>query len=272
MFAIKRWIWSPLFVVALTGIAACERGPDEAEDVPIVVEESEPIALGESQDPTAEEVQLVDDEEPRVITRTVVVRERPIVRNEPSEDYDDFEDDPRYGPTPARSARISSIPAGISIPVTLLHQVDSEHHDVGSSWSGRVTRDVVVGGQVVIPGGSTVTGVVTAMDEGDPDGRGFITLDANSIETVGGTRSISATPASVGQSYEDRGFPVKETAIGAGAGAVLGGIVGGKKGAAIGAAAGGAGGAAMGTARNDYEVAAGAGTGFSIRLENSISL
>ena len=268
MIAIKHWIWLPLFVVGLTGLAACERGPDEVEDVPIVVEESEPIALGEPQEKGSEEVQLVDDEEPRVVTRTVVVRERPVVREEPREDYEDEE---RFE-EPAGPARITSIPAGTSIPVTLLHQVDSERHDVGSAWSGRVTRDVVVGGQVVVPGGSTVTGVVTAMDEGDPDGRGYITLDAQTIETVDGTRSIAGAPVSVGQSYEDRRFPVKETAIGAGAGAVLGGIVGGKKGAAIGAAAGGAGGAAMGTARNDYEVAAGAGTGFSIRLENAVSL
>jgi hypothetical protein len=268
MFTIKHWIWLPVFVVGLTGLAACERGPDEAEDVPIVVEESEPIALGEPQEQGAEEVQLVDEDEPRVITRTVVVRERPVVREEPREDYEDEE---RFE-EPARPARISSIPAGISIPVTLLHQVDSEHHEVGSGWTGRVTRDVVVGGQVVVSGGSTVSGVITAIDEGDPDGRGFITLDAQSIETVGGTRSIAGAPVSVGQSYEEGGFPVKETAIGAGAGAVLGGIVGGKKGAAIGAAAGGAGGAAMGSARNDYEVAAGAGTGFSIQLESPVSL
>src|SRR5919106_1515737 len=77
LFTIKRWTWLPLFVVGVTGLAACERGPDEAEDVPIVVEESEPIALGEPEEEGSEEVQLVDDEEPRVITRTVVVRERP---------------------------------------------------------------------------------------------------------------------------------------------------------------------------------------------------
>ena len=260
-----RMLWISLFVVGLAGLAACSRSPNEAEDVPIVVEEGEPIALGEPEDPLAEEVDFVD--EPRVITRTVVVRERPAPARRPvADDDEDFDD------TPARPARVSAIPAGTSVPVTLLHQVDSEHNQVGETWTARVTRDVVVGGQVVIPGGSTVTGVVTAMDEGDPDGRGFITLDARSVETVGGTRSIAAAPVSVGHSYEDRGFPTRETAIGAGAGAALGAIVGGKKGAAIGAAAGGAGGAAMGTARNDYEVAVGAGTAFTVRLQDAVSL
>ena len=265
MFAIKHSLMLILSAVGLALLAACERGPQDAEDVPIVVEEGEPIALTEPDEPAAEEVQLVDDE-PRVITRTVVVRERPVVRDAPREAVEDgrFE--------PARPARVSAIPAGTAIPVTLLHQLDSENHEVGSGWSGRVTRDVVVGGQVVIPGGSTVSGVITAMDEGDPDGRGFITLDARSIDTAGGARDIAAAPVSVGQSYEEGGFPVKETAIGAGAGAVLGGIVGGKKGAAIGAAAGGAGGAAMGSARKDYEVAASAGTAFTVRLESPVSL
>lgn len=252
----------PLLLVGLTGLAACQRGPDEAEDVPIVVEQGEPIQLGE-RPATEEEVQVVPEPEPRVVTRTVVVRERPAPAPTSTEP----------APAgPAAPARISVIPAATSIPVSLLHQIDSERNKVGETWSGRVSRDVVVGGQVVIAGGSTVTGVVTAIHEGDPDGRGYITLDARSVETASGTRSIAAAPVSVGQSYEDKGFPAKETAIGAGAGAALGAIVGGKKGAAIGAAAGGAGGAAMGSARKDYEVMAAAGTAFVVRLEEPVSL
>ena len=87
-----------------------------------------------------------------------------------------------------------------------------------------------------------------------------------------GTRSIAATPVAGGHSYADKGFPTKETGIGAGAGAVLGGIIGGKKGAAIGAAAGGAGGAAMGAARDDYEVALNSGSDLTVRTTSSISL
>lgn len=242
--------------------AACNRGADEPDDTPIVIEESEPIALGEPSEPTEDEVEFAD--EPQVITRTVVVRERPAPSAprpvEPREEE------------PARPARPSSIPAGTAIPVSLLTEIDSQNDDVGATWTGRVTRDVVVNGFVVIPGGSTVTGVVTAIDEGDPDGVGSITLDARSVETVSGTSPLEGEPVGVGETFEDGGFPTRETAIGAGAGAVLGGIVGGKKGALIGAAAGGAGGAAMGTARNDYEVRAAAGTGFTIRVESPISI
>ena len=246
------------------GVFACQGGTAE-EDTPIVVEEGGPIALGESlpSGPTEEEIQLA--EEPRVVTRTVVVRERPEPARTNSPDLEDRE--------PVAPARVRSIPSGTAVPVTLLAQIDSEHNEVGQSWTGRVTRDVVVGGQVVIPAGAAVSGIVIAMDEGDQnEGNGSITLDARSIETVAGTRSIASAPVSGGHSYADQGFPAKETAIGAGAGAAIGAIVGGKKGAAIGAAAGGMGGAAMGSARGDYEVAMPAGTDVTIRITSAVAL
>jgi hypothetical protein len=250
-------------VLLAGGVLACQ-GETAEEDTPIVVEEGGPIALGDSlpSGPTEEEIQLA--QEPRVVTRTVVVRERP----EPARAVPEPEDR-----APVAPARVSTIPAGTAVPVTLLAQIDSEHNDVGQSWTGRVTRDVVVGGQVVIPAGAAVSGVVVAMDEGDQnEGNGSITLEARSIETTSGTRSIASAPVSGGHSYSDQGFPAKETAIGAGAGAAIGAIVGGKKGAAIGAAAGGMGGAAMGSARADYEVAMPAGTDITIRITSAVAL
>jgi hypothetical protein len=247
----------------LAGAMLACQGETAEEDTPIVVEEGGPIALGESlpSGPTEEEIQLA--EEPRVVTRTVVVREQPT--RTPAPEPEDR--------APVAPARVSTIPSGTAVPVTILAQIDSEHNNVGDSWTGRVARDVVVGGQVVIPAGAAVSGVVTAMDEGDEsEGYGSITLEARSIETTAGTRSIASAPVSGGHSYADEGFPAKETAIGAGAGAAIGAIVGGKKGAAIGAAAGGMGGAAMGSARADYEVAMPAGTDITIRITNSVAL
>jgi len=246
------------------GVLACQ-GETAEEDTPIVVEEGGPIALGESlpSGPTEEEVQLAG--EPRVVTRTVVVRERPEPARTSSPEPENRE--------PVAPRRVSSIPLGTAVPVTILAQIDSEHNNVGDSWTGRVTRDVVVGGQVVIPAGAAVSGVVIGMDEGDQnEGNGSITLEARSIETTVGTRSIASAPVSGGHSYADQGFPAKETAIGAGAGAAIGAIVGGKKGAAIGAAAGGMGGAAMGSARADYEVAMPAGTDVTIRITTAVAL
>lgn len=262
--SIERWLLVLMVgSVGITALACGGEGADEVdEDLPIVVEDSGPIALGDSVGPTADEIDVVQ-ERPRVIERTVVVREPP--RSEPSP-----QPAPDVAPAPSRP---SAIPAGTSISFTTLHQVDSEHNEVGSTWTGRVTRNVVVGGQVVIPAGATVSGVVTAMNEGDDNGgNGSVTLEARSVETAYGSRSISAPPVSGGHSYADKGFPTKETAIGAGAGAVLGGIIGGKKGAAIGAGVGGAGGAAMGKARDDYEVALNAGSNFTVRLNSPVGL
>ena len=249
----------------LAGAMLACQGETAEEDTPIVVEEGGPIALGESlpSGPTEEEIQLA--EEPRVVTRTVVVREQPQPTRTPAPEPEDR--------APVAPARVSTIPSGTAVPVTILAQIDSEHNNVGDSWTGRVTRDVVVGGQVVIPAGAAVSGVVIAMDEGDQsEGYGSITLEARSIETTAGTRSIASAPVSGGHSYAEESFPAKETAIGAGAGAAIGAIVGGKKGAAIGAAAGGMGGAAMGSARADYEVAMPAGTDITIRITNSVAL
>lgn len=259
----------PIVVLLVVfGLVACQGGEEAEEDVPIVVEETGPIALGEPDTvPFEEEVQVVEEEEPRVVTRTVVVRERPApARETPREE-------PVEEPRDVTPARPTPIPAGTSVPIEILAQIDSENHDVGDAWTGRVTRDVTVNGRVVIPAGAAVSGVVTAIDEGDESGgNGSITLQARSIETVAGTRPIATAAVSGGRSYRDKGFPTKETAIGAGAGAAIGAVVGGKKGAAIGAAAGGAGGAAMGSSRRDYEVAMPAGTTLTIRIERPIEL
>jgi hypothetical protein len=259
--------WLVLLAVGSFGVAAAacgDEGADEVDDdLPIVVEDGGPIALGDTTGLDADEIDVLE-EQPRVVERTVIVREAP--RSET------VAEQPSPAPAPAPS-RPSAIPAGTSIPFATLHQIDSEHNQVGSTWTGRVTRNVVVGGQVVIPAGATVSGVVTNMNEGDDNGgRGSITLEARSVETAYGTRSIAASPVAGGHSYADKGFPTKETGIGAGAGAVVGGIIGGKKGAAIGAAAGGAGGAAMGAARDDYEVALNAGSDLTVRLSSSVGL
>lgn len=269
MRSIMRSTWTAALLVAGLAFTACGGGEGPAEEeLPIVVEESGPIALGEPDTTLSEPEVDVVEEQPRVVTRTVVVRERP--RETPAERP---REEPAEEPRDVTPARPGAIPAGTHIPIEILARIDSEHNGVGDAWTGRVTRDVVVDGHVVVPAGAAVSGVVTAIDEGDDsDGRGSITLDARSIETVAGTRSIAAAPVAGGESYQDEGFPTRETAIGAGAGAAIGAIIGGKKGAAIGAAAGGAGGAAMGSARRDYEIALAAGSRMTIRLEDSTIL
>jgi len=269
----------PVLVIGAVGatLAACggEGGTEASdEEAPIVVEEGGPIALGDP-GPGEDEIDVVEEPapepEPRVIERTVI-RERP--RAEPRRE-EPVREAPRPAPEPEPEPEpepVTAIPSGTNVPVTVMVRLDSENHDVGDRWSGRVARDVVVRDRVVIPAGAAVSGVITAIDEGDRSGNGSMTLVARSIETAEGTRSVAAAPVSSGVMYEDKGFPTKETAIGAGAGAALGAIIGGKKGAAIGAGVGGAGGAVAGKQRNDQEVAIESGTTVTIRLEEDVPL
>lgn len=259
----------PVLLIGAVGatLAACggEGGAEASdEEAPIVVEEGGPIALGDP-GPSEDEIDVVEEPEPepRVVERTII-RERP--RAEPRR-----EEPAREAPRPAPES-VTAIPSGTNVPVTMMVRLDSENHDVGDTWSGRVARDVVVRDRVVIPAGAAVSGVITAIDEGDRSGNGSMTLVARSLETAEGTRSVAAAPVSSGVMYEDKGFPTKETAIGAGAGAALGAIIGGKKGAAIGAGVGGAGGAVAGNQRNDQEVAIESGTTVTIRLEEDVPL
>ena len=130
------------------GATASDRETAE-EDIPIVVEESGPIALGDPDTtPFGEEVQVIDDDEPQVVTRTVYVRERPAPTPSPAPT-----NDPDPAPQPVTPPRATAIPAGTSVPMEILAQIDSEHHNVGDAWTGRVTRDIVVNGRVVIPAG-----------------------------------------------------------------------------------------------------------------------
>ncbi len=271
MRSVRSATWA-IVLAGVTGLAlsACKGSGPSDEEKPIVVEQNGPIELGDSlpeSTPSAEEVSVVEQPKPQP-TRTVVIRERGPRNQAPAAETPS--ETPRENVTPSRP---TAIPAGTAIPFTILAQIDSEHNQVGDTWTGRVSHDIVVAGHVVIPAGAAISGVVTAMNEGDRNGgRGYVTLDARSVETVNGTRSIAAAPVSGGHSYGDKGFPTKETAIGAGAGAVLGGVIGGKKGAAIGAAAGGAGGAAMGKARNDQEVALNSGSGLTITIQAPVAL
>ena len=116
--AITALLLAGASVFALT---ACQRGADEPDEAPIVVEESEPIALGEPAEPAAEEVEFVD--EPRVVTRTVVVRERPAPAS------------PRVEPRveePARPTR------------DMYHAAIGPHTFLGRAWPrrGRAVGDI----------------------------------------------------------------------------------------------------------------------------------
>jgi hypothetical protein len=139
--------------------------------------------------------------------------------------------------------RQAVVPAGTTITVRLGSALGSKLSQSGQTFSGSVAKDVVVGNEVVIPRGATVTGTVT---DAKPLGR-----FKGGAELQVRLESVTLNGADVPVRTALRTFTAKgkgkRTAVMTGGGAALGGIIGGLagggKGAAIGALAGGGAGA-----------------------------
>ena len=151
-----------------------------------------------------------------------------------------------YGP-PANNA---PIPGGqqAGIPVTVapgsilrvrINQgLDSNRIQPGTAFDGTVLTDVVADGQVAIPRGATVSGVVVAAKKaGTFKGQGQLALQINSL-TLGGQVYPLDTEVWAATGQDKTGGTVGATVGTSAFGAILGGIVGGGAGAAIGAGAG----------------------------------
>jgi hypothetical protein len=175
-------------------------------------------------------------------------------------------------PPPQPTFKDVTVPAGTAIPVRITQTLDSETAQIGQSFSGVVTREVVEGGLVVIPAGSSVSGRVTdAKDAGHFKGHSILSIELTSV-----TRHRNPVPIST-EAYtvegKNRGTNSAEK-IGGGAavGAILGGIFGGGKGAAIGAAAGGGGGAAVQGFTRGQQVTIPSETVIRFRTANSFTV
>ena len=177
-------------------------------------------------------------------------------------------------PTPVPVAppppRLVSVPVNTSLPLVLQTDLASDTSKVEDRVSARVSRDVVVGNEVVIPEGSRVGGRVTyAQESGKVKGRAGLTVRFHTLTIGSRTYDIAAEPVrreAAGTKSKD----ARNIAIGAGAGAVIGAIAGGRKGAGIGAAVGGAGGTGVVLATKGEEVRMPAGTPVTTRLADPV--
>jgi hypothetical protein len=165
---------------------------------------------------------------------------------------------------PAVEARESSvdtaapgtIPSGTEIDVRLETALSSNTNQVEDRFEGRTIVDLRQNGRVLIPAGSRVRGVVTAVREaGRVDRKGSLSLSFDELTINGRTQPIRG---SVTQALESGGYKEDAGKIGAGAavGAILGGILGGVKGAVAGILIGG-GGVVATTEGKDVELAPG---------------
>jgi hypothetical protein len=157
----------------------------------------------------------------------------------PPQSYDrppEYRRDDRSTPPPSDIL----VPAGTSLIVRMIDQVDSERDSVGQTYRASIDEPVVMDGQTVIPRGNDV--VVKLVDDkqsGKLEGRTVLTLDLMQVQVNG--RMVDVNTTDVTEQSSSRGARTGKV-VGATTvlGAIIGGIAGGGKGAAIGAASGAA--------------------------------
>lgn len=168
-----------------------------------------------------------------------------------------------------------TIPSGTPLQITLNDTLQTNKNLEGDPFTGTLDAPVEMEGKILIPAGSTCSGVITKLVKGgtlktSPE-IGFVVTEI--ITPKGKTYAVKVdTIYKKGKSHTGR--EVGMIGGGAAAGAVIGGIIGKKKGAAIGAVAGAAAGtgAAAATGRENLVYPAGLTLTFNLQKPLTVSV
>jgi hypothetical protein len=161
------------------------------------------------------------------------------------------------------------VPVGTEMDVRLIDSLDSGTAQIEDRFEGTTIDDLRVDGQVAIPAGSVVRGVVTAVDQATRTNRtARMTLGFDQVTVNGQAHPIRGT---LTEAIEGSGMKgeIGRIGVGAGAGAAIGGLLGGVKGALLGVAIGGAGTLA---ATEGKEVRVPQGTVLRVRLDTPVQM
>lgn len=198
---------------------------------------------------------------------------------EPESEPEPVAEEQESAPEPARRPKASTpapiptvtVPSGTEIIVTVSALITSETAQVGDSWTGVVKNNVVVGEKTVIPSGSTVSGVVSAVKAAAKGDRAMLDLTIGSMTVEGEDYEASATTTAI-EAGSTTKRNVGAVAGSAGAGALLGGAIGGKKGALLGGLLGGAG-AGVGVAKSKgYQAVVKEGTELTFSTSEAVKI
>jgi hypothetical protein len=160
--------------------------------------------------------------------------------NDPNIDRDNPNIDRNDRNVPATAGN-GIVPSGTELDVRLEQALNSDTNQVEDRFEATTVVDLRENGRVVIPAGSRVRGVVTAVrDAGRVERKGELQLSFDQITVNGRNYPLRGT---VTQALESGGYKEDAEKIGAGAavGAIIGGILGGVKGAITGILIGGGG-------------------------------
>jgi hypothetical protein len=173
----------------------------------------------------------------------------------------------------ARSSSSSSsrmdVPVGTELDVRLQQSLSSATAQVEDRFEATTMVDLKNGDRVIIPAGSVMRGVISAVTKTTrTERKGSLTVAFDQVKINGRDYPIRGT---VSQAIESEGIKGETTKIGAGAGvgAIIGGILGGAKGALAGILIGG-GGTIAATEGKDVELAA--GSVLRVRLDSGLNL
>lgn len=162
------------------------------------------------------------------------------------------------------SAAASEIPVGTELDVRLQDALSSERNQVEDRFLATTVVDLQADGQVLIPAGSELRGVVSSVEKaGRLDRKGSMRVTFDEITVDGESYPMRGM---VVEALEGEGLKGEAVKLGtaAGLGGIIGGVLGGAKGALLGVLIGG-GGMVAATPGTDVELEP--GTILRIRLD-----
>jgi hypothetical protein len=143
--------------------------------------------------------------------------------------------------TGSTGAGAYTVPTGTEIDVRLQNSLNSGTAQVEDRFEATTLVDLNINGRVVIPAGSVMRGVVSAVEPGTRTNRtSRMTVSFDQLTVNGRSYPFRGT---VTEAIEGSGIRGEATRAGAGAGvgAIIGAVLGGVKGAVLGAVIGGGG-------------------------------
>lgn len=185
------------------------------------------------------------------------------------------ESEPGVQPAP-RPATADAVPTGTLLNVALDQPVGTERNRVGDRFTATVADPLIArNGEVVVPEGARVHGVVTGLDDSDHIGdQAAIRVEFERLSVGGESYPFAADVVDTDVRLdEDERRLAERAAVGAVAGAALGAVIGGDLedilvGGALGAGAGTV--ISLGLGRVDAELPA--GTAMTVRTTREVSL
>jgi len=170
---------------------------------------------------------------------------------------------------PQTTGGANEIPAGTELDVRLQNSLNSGTAQVEDRFEGTTLVDLNVNGRVVIPAGSVMRGVVTAVEPGTRTNRtAKMTVSFDQVTVNGRAYPMRGT---VTEALKGEGIRGEATRAGAGAavGGIIGAVLGGAKGALLGVLIGG-GGTIAATEGKDVDLPT--GTVLRVRLDEPLTL